>query len=204
MKFIVLLSVFFISACSLQIVEMTPEPTAQEFDLTDADGQGDGDGIITARDKCPNTKLGAKVGNDGCGSEAVYTVRHRLDVNFDKNSDVVKAEYFPQIEQLAKFMTDYPNIQVTIEGHTSIRGSAKHNLALSNNRALAIKALLTKQYNIAEERVNTVGYGFEKLLLEGNDEFSHEKNRRIVAEISSDVNFSEMKWTIYSVDNELE
>ena len=54
---------------------------------------------------------------------------------------------------------------------------------------------------MSSERITTVGYGFEKLLLEGNDDYNHEQNRRIVAELSSDKSFTDMKWTIYSVDN---
>nr|WP_252730829.1 OmpA family protein [Colwellia sp. E2M01] len=179
---------------------MTPEPTVQKYDLSDSEG----DGIIQARDACPESNAGAKVDNNGCGSKTVYTIRHRLDVNFDINSYAVKDKYNAEIEGLAIFMSEYPDITVLIEGHTSIRGTAKHNLKLSENRALAIKNKLTKEYGIAANRITTVGYGSSKLISAGYDELSHQKNRRIVAEISSDKSFVEMKWTIYSVDNEVE
>ncbi|MEI6894142.1 MAG: OmpA family protein [Colwellia sp.] len=200
MKFITFLCVLFISACSVNVVEMTPEPTKQVFDLTDSEG----DGIIKARDLCPESKFGVKVGNRGCSSNSVYTIRHRLDVNFDVNSYIVKDEYIPQIKKLADFMSEHSKINVLIEGHTSIRGSATYNKILSKNRAMAIKEILVNRYNIASQRVTTIGYGFEKLLLEGDDAFIHEQNRRIVAEITSDVSFTDMKWTIYSVDDEIE
>lgn len=200
MKFIIFLCVFCLSACSVQVIEMTPEPTKQEFDLTDSEG----DGVIQARDECPNSNAGVKVGNNGCGSSTVHTVRHRLDVNFDTNSYIVKSEYFDKVKKLADFMTEFPQVSVSIEGHTSIIGSATHNKILSKKRAQAIKGLLIKRFNISSERITTVGYGFEKLLFEGDDEYSNEKNRRIVAEISSDKSFTDMKWTIYSVDNKVE
>ncbi|PKI17599.1 OmpA family protein [Colwellia sp. 12G3] len=200
MKLITILSVLLLSACSVQVIDMTPEPTKQKFDLSDSEG----DGIILARDECPNSNAGAQVGNNGCGSNTVHKIRHRLDVNFDTNSFKVKDEYIEKIGKLAEFMTEYPQVVVSIEGHTSIRGLAAHNIKLSQNRAEAIKEILIQQFNIASDRVTTVGYGFEKLLLEGNDEYIHEKNRRIVAEISSDKEIIDMKWTIYSVDNEVE
>ena len=93
---------------------------------------------------------------------------------------------------------------MTIEGHTSIRGKAELNKTLSQNRAQAIKDILITQFNIAADRIEPIGYGFEKLLLEGDDEYIHARNRRIVAEISSDRSFTDMKWTIYSVDDEVE
>lgn len=200
MKLIAFLCVVFLSSCSTQIVEMTPEPTKQVFDLTDDEG----DGIITARDRCPNSKAGVKVGNNGCGSNTLNTIRHRLDVNFAINSYHVNDEYLPQIAKLAELMNKHPDVFIVIEGHTSTRGNATYNLILSKNRAEAIKQILVNQFGIDKERVNTKGYGFERILVEGNDEYSHQKNRRIVAEISSDVSFTDMKWTIYSVDNELE
>ena len=200
MRFITFLLVLFISACSVNVIDMTPEPTKQVFDLDDKEG----DGVINARDKCPDSQQGVKVGNNGCGSKTMYTIRHRLDVNFDINSSVVKDEYLNQIEKLAKFMTDYPQVKVSIEGHTSIRGSATLNQELSKKRASAIKTILVNSFDIASERITTIGYGFEKILVKGNTLEAHQKNRRIVAEITSDVSFVDMKWTIYSVDIEEE
>jgi outer membrane protein OmpA-like peptidoglycan-associated protein len=179
---------------------MTEKPTEQKYDLTDMEG----DGVIKARDNCPDSYPGSQVNNEGCGSQSVETVRRKLEVNFDTNSYVVKREYFPEIKKLADFMTEFPQTLVTIEGHTSIRGSAALNQKLSENRAIAIKNILSQQFNIAADRITAIGYGFEKLLLEGNDEYIHARNRRIVAEISSDKSFIDMKWNIYSVDDEAE
>jgi len=200
MKFLTILAVLLLSACSVQIMDMTPEPTKQKFDLTD----NEGDGIILARDECPDSYAGAEVGNNGCGSNTVYTVRHRLDVNFDTDSYKVKDEYIQLIEKLSEFMTEFPQVQVTIEGHTSTKGRAEYNKKLSQNRAQAIKNILIEKFSITSDRVATVGYGFEKVLFEGDDAYIHAKNRRIVAEISSDREITDMKWTIYSVDNEQE
>lgn len=190
----------FVSACSVQIIDMTAEPTVQKFNLTDTEG----DGIILARDKCPNSSVGEKVDNNGCGTQTIETLRRKLEINFDSNSYVVKNEYLDEIKKLADFLIKFPGTKVTIEGHTSIRGKAELNKTLSQNRAQAIKEILIQSFNIEGKRINAIGYGFEKLLLEGDDEYIHARNRRIVAEISSDISFVDMKWTIYSVDVEVE
>lgn len=198
MKLLILFAVIFLSACSTQVVEMTAEPTMQQYDLSDPEG----DGIIVARDNCPDSYLGAQVDNNGCGTEVIETLRRKLEINFDTNSYVVKRQYLSEVENLANFMSEHPHTKVTIEGHTSIRGSASHNQVLSQNRAEAIKAIVTSQFSIADERIKTIGYGFEKLLKEGSSEAIHASNRRIVAELSIDKKYIDMKWHIYSVDGE--
>lgn len=200
MKILSIFFVFILSACSTQVINMTDGATPQVFDLADSEG----DGIISARDKCPESLAGVKVGNNGCSTQTVETRRRKLEVNFDTNSFVVKNEYLTEIGKLADFLIEYPSTTVTIEGHTSIRGTAILNKTLSQNRAQAIKNILVHQFNVEEERITAIGYGFERLLLEGDDEYIHARNRRIVAEISSDVSLQDMKWTIYSVDDEVE
>ncbi|PKG40314.1 OmpA family protein [Psychromonas sp. Urea-02u-13] len=197
--YIILLSVF-IAGCSSNAIEMANGPTEQKYDLNDQEG----DGVINARDACFESATGALVDNQGCGSETVYMVRHELLVNFTTNSYVVGTNYLPEIEGLADFMKEYPDADVTIEGHTSIRGEKALNDTLSQNRAEAIKALLVGKFGIDEMRVTAIGYGFSRLFLEGYDEYIHARNRRIVAEISSEKHIPDQKWTIYSVDKQLE
>jgi len=200
MKLLTILSLLFLSACSTQVVEMAAVPTPQQFDLSDSEG----DGIITARDNCPNSVHGSQIDNDGCSDETIETVRQKLEVNFDFDSYFVKTQYLSRIETLAQLMTEYPQATLLIEGHTSIRGGAEHNLVLSKNRAEAIKTTLSQQFSIAPERIDTIGYGFEKLLVEGNNEVAHARNRRIVAALSIDKVYTDMKWHIYSVENKAE
>jgi len=200
MKLLTLLSALFLSACSTHVVEMAPVPTAQAFDLSDSEG----DGIITARDNCPNSLSGSQIDNNGCGSETIETVRKKLEVNFAIDSYTVETQYLPEIEALAELMIEYPQVTLLIEGHTSRRASAEHNLTLSKNRAEAIKRTLNEQFSIAPERIDTIGYGFEKLLVTGNEEADHARNRRIVAALSIDKVYTDMQWNIYSVENEME
>ncbi|TEW55377.1 OmpA family protein [Psychromonas sp. RZ22] len=192
-----LIGLIFLSGCSTNAIDMAPEPTKQAFDLSDEEG----DGVITARDNCPNSFAGAAVDSQGCSSEVVEKIRRKLLVNFATDSSYINPKYYNEIKGLADFMKEYPSVDVTIEGHTSIRGQAAYNKKLSLRRAEAIKKLLVGKYAIEENRVKAKGYGSEQPLLEGNDEYIHAKNRRIVAEIVSERKIVDMKWTIYSVDD---
>lgn len=191
---------FSISACSIQIKEMTPEPTVQEVDLSDSEA----DGVINARDQCSGSLVGAKVDNNGCGSDRIEKIRRKLRVNFKPNSYVVEDKFLVEIKTLAEFIKDHPSIKLTIEGHTSKRGTKALNKKLSQNRADAIKNILVNKFNINKSRITSIGYGSEKLLVEGDNEFIHARNRRIVAELSSYKSLIDMKWTIYSVDQTAE
>jgi OOP family OmpA-OmpF porin len=178
-----------ISACSLQVKDMTPEPTVQKYDLSDSEA----DGVINARDECLDSLLGALVGNLGCGSPI-------LRVNFTNGSYAVRNDSLPEIKQLSDFMKDVPDANLTIEGHTSKQGSKVLNEKLSQNRAQSIKNVLVDTFDIKQARITAIGYGFNKLLVEGDDKESHARNRRIVAVLSSQKHATHMKWTIYSVD----
>ncbi|WP_160062270.1 OmpA family protein [Psychromonas sp. L1A2] len=195
-KVSLLASVLLLSGCSINIIDMTEKPTEQIYDLSDPEG----DGIITARDNCLDTISGAAVGNDGCGTDIVEKIRVKLLVNFDNNSSIVDAKYYPEIEKLAGLMKEYKSVNVSIEGHTSIVGTAEHNKELSLNRAKAVKSILVRQYGIDDSRVNAKGFGFDQLLFEGNDDNVNAQNRRIVAEIIGGKEIVDMKWNIYSVD----
>ena len=197
MKYLIsIVFIALISGCSLNTVDMPLNPKTQPKNLNDSDN----DGVITERDKCPHSIAGARVDNDGCGVIIIKKIRRKLEINFEKDSYVVVSKYYKEIKGLADFMREYPTTAVTIEGHTSKVGSKPYNIKLSQNRADAVKAILIDNYSIQEERVAAVGYGFDRLLEEGSSESANAKNRRIVAEISSEKYVNDMKWTIYSVD----
>ena len=190
--------VLFVSACSTQVIDMTAEPTLQKYDLSDPES----DGVIAARDKCPNTVVGEEINITGCGIAAVQVIQKELKVNFANASAAVAAEFLPEIAVLANTMKKYPATQLTIEGHTSKEGSAEYNNRLSLQRAEAIKNILVNRFAIDKNRITAVGYGFKQLLAEGDQEDVHARNRRIVALLSSAKIVSKgMKWTIYSVDD---
>jgi len=195
-KISLLAGVLFLSGCSFNAIEMADEPTVQVNDLADPEA----DGVINARDKCLETISGAEVDNEGCSTDLIEKVRVKLLVNFDNDSSLVDTKYYPEIKRLADVMKEYTTVNVSIEGHTSIVGTAAHNKVLSLNRAKAVKTILVNQYGVDASRINTIGFGFDELLFEGNDDYINAQNRRIVAEIAGGKEIINMKWNIYSVD----
>jgi len=196
-KISLLAGIVLLSGCSINVIDPANVTTEQRYDLSDPEG----DGVINARDNCIDTPLGAAIDNNGCSADVIEKMRVTLLVNFDNDSSVVDAKYFPEIQKLASLMKDYKSVNVSIEGHTSKVGSAEYNKQLSLKRAEAVKSILVNRYNVNQDRVKAIGYGFEKLLFEGDSDYANAQNRRIVAEIAGGKEVIDMKWNIYSVDS---
>jgi outer membrane protein OmpA-like peptidoglycan-associated protein len=123
-----------------------------------------------------------------------------VDIKFANNSFVIPSSAYGEISELAAFLRRAPELQVIIEGHTSQVGSAELNQTLSENRAEAVVSMLINDFNIAEQRLTAVGFGFQQLVQSGDSEYAHSANRRIAAELSQTYQSDDMKWTIYTVD----
>jgi len=68
---------------------------------------------------------------------------------------------FPQLDELAALLAQYPEAKISIEGHTDNIGNAAANKKLSQQRADAIKKyLVTKK--VAATRITATGYGSER------------------------------------------
>ena len=104
-----------------------------------------------------------------------------LQILFDSNSDVVKAEYLPKVEEVAKFMKEYSQVTGTIEGHTDNAGGDAYNLDLSKRRAASVAKLLVDRYGVEPARLKSEGYGETKPIASNDTAEGRQKNRRIMA-----------------------
>ncbi|WP_191603370.1 OmpA family protein [Marinomonas algicola] len=159
-------------------------------DIVDLNGcalDDDKDGVINRLDDCPDSAMGSKVDATGCYIELIETHTARLDVNFEINSAVVDQKYFGEIEGIAKFLTEYPETDVVIEGHTDDTGEAEYNQTLSEKRALAVSDILVNEFNVAQERISVVGFGESKPLVENTSEENRIMNRRVISIVTAQV-----------------
>lgn len=195
--FISILAITLLSACS-SIVTMDGN-TTQVHDLNDMDK----DGVIVARERCNDTVMGATIDNYGCGKVKPIHERSELKILFENDSYYIDPMYYEQVEVIAQFMNEFPNTQVTIEGHCSKTASYEHNLTLSQNRADAVTSLLSERFSIAPERLTAIGYSYDRLVDESGTDMAHTRNRRVIAEVTGDDTTADMKWHIYTVDEEV-
>lgn len=88
----------------------TPLPD-QQADLRDFDS----DGVINARDRCPNTPKGAEVSNDGCEEYYEVAQQQTLKILFQNDSTEVNPVFGSQIEGMAEFLKEYPETSVELQ-----------------------------------------------------------------------------------------
>lgn len=121
----------------------------------------------------PAPKEGAEAEAFRKAAESFETV----DVRFAYDSYTLSAEAQRILQEKARFLKSYPQVQVLIEGHCDERGTESYNLALGDRRAFICRHYLVG-LGIAPERMKTVSFGKERPLDPGHNEDAWSKNRR--------------------------
>ncbi|MBA3581988.1 MAG: OmpA family protein [Gammaproteobacteria bacterium] len=100
------------------------------------------------------------------------------DVLFATGKSDLKGGATKNLDKLAAFLAQYPDRNVTIEGHTDDLGSDATNLALSQRRADAVKSYLVT-HGVDAARLTATGKG-ESTPIAGNDsDTGRQQNRRV-------------------------
>ncbi len=128
----------------------------------------DSDGVNNCEDQCPGTPAGAHVNSIGCWV---------AQVNFDFDKSVVKSEFYPELNNVARIMTQlHPDLHIEVQGWASAVGSQAYNLKLSQRRADAVKEYLIKQ-GVSPNRLNARGYGISYTFPNDTEQGRYENQR---------------------------
>ncbi len=160
---------------------------------TDGDGLTDGDEVAKhgTNPKDPDTDKGSVP--DGLEVKVAGTnpldpaddVKElkcvELQIQFDFDSDVVKQADYAELERVAQYLKENPELKVIIQGHTDNVGTPQYNLDLSLRRAKAVIKLLNEKYGIDKARMKAEGYGASQPIASNDTEEGRAKNRRIYA-----------------------
>lgn len=169
-------------------------PVAEQIaDLTDDDR----DGVVNARDICPDTPLGAQVDNDGCGESLKTEEERQLRILFANDSYEINPIFSDQIQTMAEFLEKYQSASIQIQGFASKVGEPEYNLELSKKRAHAVEDELLSYY-VEPSRVSIIGYGETRLEAQGDDETSHALNRKVTATVVGLDEEVVEEWTIFT------
>ena len=127
----------------------------------------------------PGGLSGAR-GGPGSQQDLAETAGDRVFFEYDRSD--ISSEGRQILERQAQWLRRYPNVTVTIEGHTDERGTREYNLALGERRAQAVKNVLSA-LGIPAGRMQTISYGKERPDPVGSDEAAWARNRRAVTEL---------------------
>jgi len=100
-------------------------------------------------------------------------------VFFGTDRSNIQADQRPVLERQARWLAQYAQNQVTVEGHADERGTREYNLALAQRRANAARDVLVAS-GVAGSRIQTVSFGKDRPESLGSDETSWAQNRRAV------------------------
>lgn len=106
------------------------------------------------------------------GKIAIY------DVHFGTASDVIEPSSGEALRIIARYLADEPG-RFYIVGHTDDTGSLAANLALSERRAIAVKAALVAEHGVQGDRLETRGVGPLAPVGTNTDERGRALNRRV-------------------------
>jgi OOP family OmpA-OmpF porin len=134
-------------------------------------------------DRCPDTLRSYAVDDNGCPIAIEEVARVELLVNFDFDKADVKAEFLSEIEDVALFMEQHPDVVVELEGHTDSRGTEAYNLDLSQQRADAVRAELIERFEVASSRVSARGFGESQPVASNDSNAGRASNRRVITVI---------------------
>lgn len=99
------------------------------------------------------------------------------DVYFQYDEARLSNEARERLAQNARFLTQYPQFRVTLEGHCDERGTSEYNLALGERRAASVRDYLVS-LGVASDRLSTISYGKERPVCTEEDESCWRLNRR--------------------------
>jgi OOP family OmpA-OmpF porin len=109
-------------------------------------------------------------------AENVTIVLNNVFFDFDKAT--LKSESFPELNRVVTLMTEKPNMQIEISGHTDTSGPEQYNLGLSERRAKAVVKYFSDK-GIPKERMTALFFGETKPTESNDTKEGRQKNRRV-------------------------
>ena len=99
------------------------------------------------------------------------------NVHFDSGKSSIKTSSYDELKELVEFLKLKPEIKIEIGGHTDNVGEERANQALSQDRAISVKAYLI-EHGVLSNRLIAKGYGESSPIADNNTEKGKRLNRR--------------------------
>ncbi|MCV6631112.1 MAG: OmpA family protein [Flavobacteriaceae bacterium] len=112
-----------------------------------------------------------------------YTLKDLINlgpINFGFDSSRLRTKNQRELEKIANFLQEQPDMEVMVQGHTDSRGKDAYNQKLSERRANTVAKYLAAN-GADSKNISTKGYGESKAAVDcthGCNEKDHAKNRR--------------------------
>jgi peptidoglycan-associated lipoprotein len=111
------------------------------------------------------------------GTERDFAVNVGDIVHFQVDSSSLTVEAQNILRNQARWLNQYPQYTITIQGHADERGTREYNLALGARRAISVRSYLATQ-GVNASRIRTISYGKERPVATCDDISCWSQNRR--------------------------
>jgi outer membrane protein OmpA-like peptidoglycan-associated protein len=100
------------------------------------------------------------------------------DVLFDTDQHTLKPGARERLAKVAGILPAYPDLNVTVEGHTDNLGRVEYNQQLSEQRANSVREFLIKQ-GVRPENIQSRGFGMTQPVASNSTRTGRQLNRRV-------------------------
>ena len=104
-------------------------------------------------------------------------------LEFEHGKSILTDEMTKDLDKIANFLLDNPNINLRISGHTDSAGDTDFNLRLSQERADAIMEYLVNSGGVQPQKIIAKGYGSTQPIRNEETEADRRLNRRVEFEL---------------------
>jgi peptidoglycan-associated lipoprotein len=125
----------------------------------------------------PDANLAGRGGPATPGSQRDFAQNVGDIVYFSTDSVDLTPEAQQILANQSRWLQQYSQYTITIEGHADERGTREYNIALGARRAAAVRDFLARN-GIAGQRIRTVSFGKERPVAVCNDISCWSQNRR--------------------------
>ena len=180
----VALTLFAVSACKKK-PEPAPAPTPAPVAPAPVAPRVNQDSIEAARNAEALRVRDAAAAAEAARLRAeMESVRNTIaaKVYFDFDKDEIRDDQKVTLDAKVGILNANTAVRLRIAGHTDNRGSDEYNLALGQRRAASVQRYLVSR-GLTASRFETVSFGEERPVAQGENEDAWSKNRRAEFEI---------------------
>jgi OOP family OmpA-OmpF porin len=103
-----------------------------------------------------------------------------LELEFDRNSAVVRPQYREELLKVANFMKANPRVTATVEGHTgNLQATREAAMEISQRRAQNVLNYLVTEFGVDRSRLAAEGFGQTRRFAYNTSLEGQQDNRRV-------------------------
>lgn len=173
-------------------VEKTQQRVKTNETRIDAVDQESKSGIASAKGSAAEAKGSADAAMSkatdaerAAKGKLLYTITLSNDkVTFPLNRATISDDAKKLVDEaIGPIVAENKGVFFEIEGHTDGTGAAPYNEKLGYDRAMAVRAYLHDQHNIALSRMEVISYGETKPVTDNKTRDNRAQNRRVVIKV---------------------